>query len=194
MIRAFIALAVPGEALDRCRGIQDRLLELKLDGRFVRVERVHLTLKFLGNVHEGDLPAVEEALRECADPIPPFELGVSGVGAFPHASSARVVWVGVRFGEELRRLQRRIEDRFQKLGFEREERPFAPHLTLARLRSRKNLDRLTRFLDGDGKEAGAGAFRVEEVHLYQSILKPQGADYRRLLSVPLAGPPSGESR
>ncbi|MDA2933010.1 RNA 2',3'-cyclic phosphodiesterase [Acidobacteria bacterium AH-259-D05] len=187
MIRAFIAVTVPESILGRCQEISDRLRELNLNGRFVKTQSMHLTLKFLGNIEEEKLLPIKEVLQETAREVAPFSLEIRQLGVFPHLGNPRVVWIGVQPIDALNQLQGKIQERLKLLGFPGENREFHSHLTLLRLKSRRNLSSLIQYVQGEGAGEEAGPLRVEEVHLYQSILKPDGAEYRKLVTVRLGG-------
>ena len=187
MIRAFTAISIPPEiveALGRLIGEVDRL---GLHARLSRPEAIHLTLKFLGNIEETRVLAVTEKLQEVASSSPPFGLRIRNLGVFPRPSQPRVVWVGIDAGDELAELQRKVETSLESLGFDREDRPFKPHLTLARIKSRRGIARLLDFLDQNRATVDLGELFVRDYHLFQSELKPQGAVYTRLHTFPLEG-------
>ncbi len=185
MIRAFIAIAVPESVLQRCLQISDRLQRLDLDGRFTRCGSIHLTLQFLGNVDEKQITPIDRILQEAGREAMPFSLEVKSLGVFPNLKRPRVLWIGVHPVDILSDLQARLQNSLERLGFPGEDRPFHPHLTLLRLKSRKNLSGLVEYLEVEGEGEQAGAFNVEEVHLYQSIQKPDGARYRKLVAARL---------
>lgn len=185
MIRAFVAIDLPESVLSQLELVSGKLKDLKADGRFPDSGALHLTLKFLGNVTEEEIPEIGQVLEHSALGISSFRIAVRSLGVFPHLADPRVVWVGVDSGEELRTLQKRLEEGFHQLGFEKEKRPFRPHLTLVRLKSRKNMERLIRYLREEGAAVEAGVAVVNAVHLYQSILRLDGAVYARLLTVAL---------
>ncbi|MGH9341799.1 MAG: RNA 2',3'-cyclic phosphodiesterase [Acidobacteriota bacterium] len=185
MIRAFVAIDLPHEAAGRLDAIGQKLKELKLDGRPVKGESIHLTLKFLGNIDEGKIPQIQEALQEVSARTSEFELEVGGLGVFPHPARPRVVWVGVERNETLRELQRQTEAALVKLGFDAEERDFQPHLTVVRLKSGRNLRELIDSIRNQGADERVGRLRVNEFHLYQSVLKPGGSEYRKLFTMKL---------
>ncbi len=185
MIRCFIAIAVPDSVLQRCQEISHRLRELNREGRFAQTPSIHLTLQFLGNVHEEMIPSIEKILRETGRAVRPFNLEVRKLGVFPNLSSPRVLWIGVHPVDTVSDLQGRLQEGFNPLGFTSEDRSFHPHLTLLRLKSRKNLSSLIGYVEGEGAGEQAGGLKVEEIHLYQSILKPDGAEYRKLVTAKL---------
>ncbi|HLV02152.1 MAG TPA: RNA 2',3'-cyclic phosphodiesterase [Acidobacteriota bacterium] len=177
MIRAFVAIPLPEENQLRIKDTIETLRRLNLDARFPAVESVHLTLKFLGNIEEADVPAIASALDECCQTQSPFPVHLNGLGAFPHSANPRVIWMSVRAGRELDELQQLLETQLVDLGFEAEERPFRPHLTVARVKSRKNLKELLRLLSSAHNNFSAGSFQVKSAALYRSELKPSGAVY-----------------
>ncbi len=181
MIRAFVAIEVPGEIKEQLADLSRKLERLGLAGRSARLEGVHLTLQFLGNIAPSQVEAMQDRLARVAQQNPPFEVQVRGVGVFPHLANPRVVWVGARANPALSQLQREVERELEALGFRAEQRPFHPHLTLMRLKSSRNRDSLVRFVTSHAKSR-VGEFEVPAFHLYRSILKPDRAEYSQLAS------------
>lgn len=142
--------------------------------RWARPENVHLTLKFLGDVQEEVLESVRAALGETCAVYAPFNVELAGLGAFPSARRARIIWAGVGEGsEQLRSLASDLDAALAPLGFERERRPYTPHLTLGRVQGRPaNLDLPT--------IVGSFGFGVGSVELVESVLTPEGAVYETL--------------
>ncbi len=188
-IRSFIAVELPDEVkegLVRLRG------ELGSDKhRFVKwvsPEGVHLTIKFLGNIASGRVNDITQAMEEASRGITPFSLEIAGLGAFPNLRQARVLWVGVA-GEidKLSELQRRIDSALVARGFAAEDRPFVPHLTLARIRQGTSPQERKSF----GQVVESTMFedryrvQVDDVSLMKSQLTPVGAVYTRLSLVRL---------
>ena len=139
--------------------------------RWASPENVHLTLTFLGDVREEVLGDLHAALEEVCAGHAPFDVELAGLGAFPSAQRARVLWTGVGAGfEELRSLAADLDDAFAHLGFGREERPYTPHLTLGRVRGRPVSFDLP-------PDAGGPEFRVQHVELVESTLTQGGAVY-----------------
>ncbi len=194
MIRAFVAIALPEDVQLRLGEISQSLFKLRLDARFVASGSVHLTLKFLGNIEEGEVEKLGEVMQESVQGIPPFEVEMRSLGVFPHPAKPRIVWVGVEGGKKLPELYRRIEMRFEKMGFAREPRPFHPHLTLLRLKSAKNWRDLTRFVAEEGPHQRAGVAAVRAVSLYQSTLRSNGAVYTKLATAELGNGPLTNDR
>jgi 2'-5' RNA ligase len=153
------------------------------------VEGIHLTLKFLGNVAESDLPAIKAALAQIGQQHAPFAFTVGGLGCFPNVRRPRVVWVGIQEQTgTLAGLQRDVEKGLVPLGFEAEKRAFHPHLTLGRTkRGLRSADqrRLGEILAG--VEVGElDRINVESFHLMRSDLRPSGAVYTALATFDLS--------
>jgi len=188
-IRSFIAIELSEEAKKGLAGLKKELE--KNEHRFVKwvdPRGIHLTLKFLGNIPSERVTEITEAMGKAVQGISPFCLEISGLGAFPSLKQARVLWVGIG-GEldQLSTLQQNIDSVLAALGFAREERPFVPHLTLARVREGASLPERRSF----GELVGSAAFEdeypieVEAVRLMRSQLTPAGALYTCLSVVGL---------
>lgn len=189
MIRAFVAIPLPEENQLQIKDAIQTLRQLNLDARFPTVGSIHLTLKFLGNIEEAHVPPIARALDQCCQTQSPFRVQLRGLGAFPHSANPRVLWMSVEAGRELNEMQQLLETQLVDLGFEAEERPFRPHLTVARVRSKKNLKELVRLLSTEKGHFSAGSFQVKSAALYRSELKPSGAVYSILHQSFLEGGP-----
>ncbi|HHL39943.1 MAG TPA: RNA 2',3'-cyclic phosphodiesterase [Deltaproteobacteria bacterium] len=178
-IRAFVAVEIPDFLRDELRRLARELRRGGSAASWVRPENVHLTLKFLGQVDEALVGPLGEAVAGAASGVRPFRLTTGRVGAFPSLAAPRVVWLGVEPCEALSLLHRRIDDALGELGFERESRPFRPHLTLCRIRSAAEGRRLGRFI-GRTAPAVNASFLVESVTLFKSVLGAGGPRYAAL--------------
>ena len=179
-MRAFVAVFPPPEVR---KSLADAARRLPINGnvRFTAPANVHLTLKFLGDVPEDDLGRVVQALESLREGHAPFEASISGFGAFPSARRARILWAGIGEGSErLIALSRHVEELVRPLGFEREDRPYHPHLTLGRARGRPVT------LQEAGISAPVTGFLVDQVDLVQSVLGSAGATYSTLAAYPLS--------
>jgi 2'-5' RNA ligase len=185
MIRSFLAISLPAQILQVVEDLMRLLRPFSSGLRLTRLESLHLTLKFLGNIEEGSISAIEQEAVQAGRLCSPFSLCLEQLGFFPNSSRPRVVWVGITHDPGLIRLQQQLEDGLARLGFERERRAFHPHLTLARVKSQKNRRSLVDVLRN--REVAGPSFQVTEFHLFRSILHPHGAEYRKLVSVGLEG-------
>jgi 2'-5' RNA ligase len=189
MIRAFIAVELPGEVREQLGKVQAvlRRARLGVNVSWVRIENVHLTLQFLGDIPEASVPTIGRQLDEVTACRAPFELSAGGLGAFPGWNRARVIWVGCddrqgRLGE----LAGAVRSAMDLIGFEPERREFAAHLTLGRIKFPRPDATLTKVADSL-KDTACGTIRVRDVHLIQSELHPHGSIYTRLSSHSLKG-------
>lgn len=191
-IRCFVAVDVDEVLRARLGDLIGLLRGSGADVKWVEPQSLHVTLKFLGDVAPADIPGVTGAIRSAlAGKVPPFELGLTAVGAFPSVSRPRVIWVGVSVGrDKLSQLVTLVDESLAALGFSRETRPYSPHLTLGRARSQRNLDELRAAMSGLGDWAGPRA-TVDRVTFYSSTLKPSGPVYVPLAEFPLSGSEGG---
>jgi RNA 2',3'-cyclic 3'-phosphodiesterase len=178
--RLFIAVDLDEDARSGVADIVTRLAERLRDDRavgrisWVRPAHLHLTLRFLGDVDEAGLPAIQQAI---ALPLATagFDMSLEGLGMFPPAGRPRVVWLGVQDGRaELEALFREVEGRLQSAAFPREARPFQAHLTVGRFRNAAKRPDIE--AAGVGK-VSIGPCRVDHVTLYESRLSSAGPTY-----------------
>jgi 2'-5' RNA ligase len=187
LIRSFLAIEIPRTILKKIEGIQEDLKSSRADVRWVSPEKVHLTLKFFGNIDESKIDPIVKSIEEPIRITPPFSLKVRGVGAFPHLKNPRVIWMGlVDEKEVLTSFQKQLERELGKIGFEPEERTFHPHLTLGRMKSSKEREELTGRIERH-KEEEFGDFQIERIVLFKSDLKPTGPIYTPLREMKLGG-------
>jgi RNA 2',3'-cyclic 3'-phosphodiesterase len=185
VIRAFVAANLDSGLKAVLTRVQDRLKATRADVGWARPENLHLTLTFMGQVEEGRLGAIGEAISVAATGCGPIRLVFEGLSAFPSPRAARVVWIGLSHGaEELAKLQARVETGLESLGFAREERPFTAHLTLGRVRSPAHREQLARALTGAPAEA-LGEMVLDRIELMKSDLNVAGARYSILQSFSL---------
>lgn len=184
MPRAFIAVDIDEEVRKRIVDAQGQLEATGADLKLVEPENIHVTMKFLGDIPDGKVVEIAEALKRSAAGVSKFDIGVKGIGVFPNLGYVRVVWAGVEEGrEELVELEKKIERELQPIGF-RPERGFVPHLTIARVRTARQKERLAAFLrQMSGTEFGVT--RAQAVELKQSTLTQKGPIYSTLAKVEL---------
>lgn len=150
-------------------------------------DHLHLTLKFLGDTDEADLPNICRALDECAAAPSPFEMQLAGTGVFPPRGSARIVWAGLQEPTGRRAgLQADLEELLAALGFKQEHRAFSPHITLARINDPKSGGAIHERVLGEAGFSG-GSLHVDEVVLFQSLLSREAARYVALSRHVLGG-------
>lgn len=191
VIRAFIALDIPGEIQDCLETISDQLRAEFGDVpiRWVDPRNIHLTLKFLGDVSLNNIEVLKESIKVEAMQYKPMVFSVGGVGAYPKVRNPRVIWVGVETPTELIDLQRGIDSQMTRIGYTPDRRPFSPHLTLGRVSRNAKSKEIRKIGDVllNSKIGFLGVGRVNAVHLYRSDLKPKGAVYTKLFSAKFVG-------
>jgi RNA 2',3'-cyclic 3'-phosphodiesterase len=151
----------------------------------VTAENIHLTLKFFGNVPAEQVTAITQAMEQAARGQTAFPLRAVSLGCFPHTSRPRVLWLGLDDpSQALGPLCKRLTAAYLPLGFPAEDRPFHPHLTLARVQNFGRSSQLSPILQRY-QDRLFGEFLVAQLHLYQSQLQRGGAVYTILHSVAL---------
>ena len=186
-IRAFLAVEPPAEVREAIGRIQGRLQRLiRGELKWVRPEAIHLTLKFFGDIPEGAIAGIAAAVEPAAAREAPMTFAIGRAGVFPDQRRPRVLWLGME-GDvpRLLSLQKRVEGELGTIGFPAEERPFRPHLTLARIKSGRGLTGLERAME-KGEGYAAGEFTAAGIGLIRSELTPRGAVYTRLKWFPFA--------
>ena len=186
MIRSFIAIDLPEATRQGLAAVQEQLRQSRAGVRWVKPSSIHLTLKFLGNIHLAQVEDIALAVAEEVRDQHPITLGAAGLGAFPSPRKPRVIWIGME-GEvqRLTRIQSRVENALEPLGFVREKRPFRPHLTIGRVKDRRKLQALIDAM-AELKIPEFDSFDVTEIILYKSDLRPTGAIYTKLHRMSLA--------
>ena len=146
---------------------------------------MHLTFKFLGEIDPARLPELTDSLHKSTAAEPRFSLQLHSLGAFPDLRRPRVIWCGLA-GDvgRLEVLQQKVELACVQAGFPREEHPFRPHLTLGRARASVNLTPMVEVLRSCAP--AQAAFAVDRYHIYQSVLRPQGALHSVLATIDLS--------
>lgn len=189
-LRAFIAIDLPQPIQEAIEKQTSRLRQAAGDGlvRWIPPQNIHLTLKFLGNIAASHMDFLKQLLHQTADSHQPFDMQIGGIGSFPNSKLPRVLWAGVHAPADLASLQKTIETGAARLGYEKEARPFSPHLTLGRVRQgidSRDLQKISAALNGI-QIGNIGSARVDAVHLYKSELRPEGSLYTKLFSAPLS--------
>jgi len=181
-IRSFIAVELgDGDLPTKITSLQRTLIQTGADLKIVEPQNIHLTLRFLGEISTGLVESVCEAMRQIK--FQPFDLELEGLGCFPDYRRPNVVWVGIARGEvELRSIFDQLEPNLGKLGFPPDRKGFSPHLTIARVRSGRNRQKLVEAVEAL-KDQSLGSITVSRVKLKKSVLTPKGPIYTTLYEV-----------
>lgn len=184
-IRSFIAVEIPffpsiGSAIEA-------LKSTGLVAKFVEPENMHLTLRFLGDVDERDVPTIVDAMQEAAGDISPFEMKVSGMGFFPGGNRINVIWLGFEGGVPLKDFVSRLSSEFERSNIRpdgMDHREFVPHLTIARVKYPGDKKRLLEVINSYS-DTTFGNLSVDKILLKKSVLQRSGPIYSTLASVAL---------
>jgi 2'-5' RNA ligase len=183
-IRSFIAVQLNDELKTGIGELIKLLKKTGADVKWIKPENLHITLKFLGNIEEDQTGLIASRISDISLKHTNFDITLTGTGAFPDYRRARVIWIGIRDHNHLLRVVHDIEDAMEREGFDRERRPFSPHITIGRVRSTRGIDKLTAELV-KYKSMDFGTQSAGSIHLIKSELKPGGAEYSTISSAPL---------
>lgn len=183
-MRVFVALDIPEQVRSRISAFCAKLKGACPQARWARVENLHVTLKFVGEI-SGEIVERIKAELAAIRLGAPVEMSFRNVGFFPSDRRPRVFWIGIHATPNLAKLAAETAQRLEPLDIPREPRPFRPHLTLARFNSHEGIERLREEL-GKVESLEFGSTQTGKLHLYRSELKPGGAQYTRLETVPFA--------
>lgn len=181
-MRAFIAVDLPAVLKEKIANSIIHLKKCDVNAKWVRLENIHLTLKFLGEVKEEQIEEIKRALTEVATGFSPLVAKFTGFGFFPNERRPRVFFVSTDKEEILKDIYQRIENRLEELGFPKENR-FKTHITLCRFKSLENIDCIEREVR---KVKLEGEFAIEQITLFKSTLSRSGPVYEKIFSASLA--------
>jgi 2'-5' RNA ligase len=182
MLRTFIAVRIAESPA--LVDLHRRLSRLDESLRPVPVDNLHVTLKFLGPTERKKLDGIAAVMRDVAARHSAHEIELCGLGAFPNARRPSVIWVGIHNGDALGSIAAALESELSPLGFTPEQRPFRPHLTVLRIKSRPPEGLFSLLEEWHGKDFGTA--RIELIEFYQSELLRGGSRYKVLAEAPLA--------
>jgi len=191
-MRIFIGIDLDPDVRVRISRFLEGVQGFVPEARWMRPESLHITLKFIGEQKPEQVDAITERLQRIEGSA--FEIRAAGYGFFPTAKAARVLWIGIRSGPQLAELAKNIDAAAAEVGIQSEDRPYSPHLTLARAGAgRKSGSPKWRTGDGPGavfavleqrlnamSELDFGTMTAREFILYQSQLSPAGSKYTKL--------------
>ncbi len=189
MLRTFIALDFPEAILQKA----DKIISYFKGKtppralRWVAIDNLHLTIKFLGDVPENNIDQIKSTIIQTVKRIPPCQISVRGFGMYPDARRPRVVWLGIDHDAGIINLHDALDGALTSINIKPEKRPFSPHLTIARV-SRRADEKVVKSIGATlskFKVDSLGSMTIQEVVLYKSDLTPKGPIYAKLLSAPL---------
>ena len=174
-MRLFVAIEIPSEIRNTLAAFLKQVRGIAPQAKWVRAENMHVTLKFFGETEPAKVAAIAKVLGAIRSGEP-VTLEFRGLGYFPNEKRPRVFWAGMEASSNLKTLAEEIDNGLHKLGFPLEDRPFTPHLTLARFDPPGLPAKLGAAVE-ENTSRSFGALTAREFHLIESKLKSTGAEY-----------------
>ena len=187
-IRSFLAFELPGDIREKVSKISGEVKNSGLNAGWVKPGNIHLTVIFMGNIDEKEIPGIISTIDNAACNHKTYDISLGGMGLFPDIRRPRVIWLGLN-GEidGLASLRDDLQKSLKPFGIKQEKRPFKPHLTLGRFRKPiKDPVLLKKVIEKYRDTRGPGG-KLQELVMFKSELNPGGAVYTRIHSWPLTG-------
>jgi 2'-5' RNA ligase len=178
--RAFIAIEIGKN--EKISKMLDALRNTGAQLKLVDPAYMHITLKFLGDTEEYLIPEITRIISAALENVQPFDIKIYGMGAFPNPNRINVVWIGLQEVGLLIKIAEFIDINLVSYGFPRENRPFSPHLTLARVKSGRNLGEVQRIIK-ENAQIDCGSQRIYSVKLKKSVLTPNAPIYSTVAEI-----------
>lgn len=176
--RAFLAIDLKSEFKPQINEIIEDFKTLNTNVKYVEVENLHFTLKFFGDVDEGEIAEISEVVKDTLKEFKPFTLKIQGCESFPNLNHIKVIWIGSENNPILNDLHDKLDEGFSKIGFKKDSR-FSTHLTIGRMKSAKNKNQVKEKLL-DYKDIEIGEMSISSVALKKSTLTPNGPIYENI--------------
>jgi 2'-5' RNA ligase len=179
-IRAFIALELDNAFCKELSSVQKELKNLDGDISWINPDNFHLSISFLGNILNEQVPIVEKLMQHAASKVKIFPIALGALGVFPHISSPKVIWAGIGSGyNDVTKINNVVCNELTAMKFKIEDKHFYPHITLARVKSfKKGKNNFAELID-KVKPRGGNA-EIRKLVLYKSELDPKGAIYTKI--------------
>ncbi|KYK30631.1 MAG: 2'-5' RNA ligase [Thermoplasmatales archaeon SG8-52-3] len=178
--RGFIAIDI--KPFQKLIEFENEIKNTGANVKLVEPENIHLTLKFLGDTDEILIDKIEEITKNSVSEIEPFEIKLIGSGVFPNERYIKVIWIGIENGEIISKIAEKIDEQISSLGFEKEKRKFSAHLTIARIKSVKNKEKIIQVIE-KYRNIEFTQLKVNSIKLKKSTLTPKGPIYTTLKEI-----------
>ena len=189
-IRSFLAVEIPLSNKEKILKLINSFIE-KSDSliKWVSKDNLYITLKFIGELNTDHISTIQKSLTERLSSVPAFDMHINGLGVFPNSRKPRIFWLGFDQNKNLERIVSSIENCAVNLGYEANDKPFSPHLTIGRARRDISSGDLIAFTKNfqDHKLEVIPDFKVSHVTLFKSELTREGPLYSQLFRVSLTG-------
>lgn len=184
-VRLFVVVEIPEEIQKKFMELQDKLKKADADVGWVAPGNFHITLKFIGAIDEEKIDAVTHRVKDAVAHINSFDISYIGIGVFPTEKNPRVLFVDVADPDKaLAKIHEELDSQLMALDIEYKNRPFEAHLTLGRVKTRKNVKKLLEILDSYNS-FNFGPEHVTQIVLMKSTLLPNGPAYAKLHDIHL---------
>jgi 2'-5' RNA ligase len=180
--RGFIAIDI--EPFPKLVQFENEIRNTGANVKLVEPENVHITLKFLGDTDEGYINQIGEIIKDAVKETDSFEIQLKGAGVFPNQNYIKVMWIGIKNGVQIGKIASKIDEQISGLGFKKEKRDFSAHLTIARVRSAKNKEKILQIIE-KYRDMEFGNFKVNYIKLKKSELTSKGPIYTTLREIKL---------
>jgi 2'-5' RNA ligase len=180
LFRGFIAIDIA--STPHILTFENDIKKTGADVKLVEPENIHITLKFLGDTEETMIDAIEQCMKDSVATIKPFRVTLQGTGVFPNKNYMKVIWIGILDNGQIAPIAQVLEQGLASQGFKKETRGFSPHLTIGRVRTAKNKEKLLTTLEHHQEDE----FTTQEIHsivLKKSELTQSGPIYTTLREV-----------
>jgi len=178
--RAFIAIDI--DSFPKLIEFENEVKNTGANLKIVEPKNVHITLKFLGDTDKDLIDQIEEIMKKAVKGLNPFEIQLKNIGAFPNQNYIKVIWIGIENVENIRVISNKIDEKLSQLGFKKEKREFSAHLTIARVKSAKNKEKLIQIIN-KYQNVEFTSFIVKSIKLKKSELTPKGPIYTTLKEI-----------
>ncbi len=183
-LRSFLAIELSDELRSSLDNLRTRLALPQFDVRWVATKNIHMTLRFLGEISEDEIPGISQAASNATAGEASFKVELIGIGSFPSTTSPRVIWAGTEQNSSLIRLEQNLTRELTRAKYPPPDKPFRPHLTLGRVKSSRGKGELKKLLQRN-QRVPIGSMVVEHISLIKSELRPSGPIYTILESFSL---------
>jgi 2'-5' RNA ligase len=187
-IRSFLAFDLPPDIKSMVKRVSEDVRRSDLNLKWVKVDNIHLTVVFMGNIRTEDVQVIGEKIEDVCLGCEPFEISLKGMGVFPDTRRPRVLWLGLEMEtERISSFRNSLQERLLAFGIKEEKRAFTPHLTLGRFDKPGRGDSFLGDIISQYKDLKGPVCQLEELVMFKSELKPGGAEYTKLKTCPLKG-------
>ena len=178
-MRLFIGVDLSQELKEKASLLLKEIEKADADIKFTSPENLHFNLKFIGDTEEKRIDEIKKALNDVSSKTKAFKITIDKIGVFPSWDYIKIIWIGMKEGsEDMKRLAELTDSSLHEIGFEKDGRKFVPHLTLGRVKSKRNKEKLASLLKI--LKSDIGSMEVSEIILYESVLGAEGPTYKKL--------------